>query len=61
MRNGRFPLNFRKGKHMNLPWRQRLWLRLCGYLRRQVEVVTPVVLEEAEDLDEPEAQPFGNS
>ena len=48
---------------MNLPWYTRLWLRLCGYLRRQVEIVTPVVLEEAEaeDLDEPEAQPFGNS
>ena len=46
---------------MNLPWHQRLWLRLCGCLRRQVEIVTPVVLEEAEDLDELGAQPFGNS
>ena len=27
---------------MNLPWHHRLWLRLCGYLRRQVELVTPM-------------------
>ena len=40
-----------------LPWHQRLWFRLCGYLHRQVEVATPAVLEETQDCDEPTSAP----